>query len=108
MLTPQRDTKFSRRPAPTMSPWVSRRFRPDHPADVYFDMEGYPLFVGGLEYLFGVSSFDGKTGSLDFNDWWAHNRDEEKLAFEGFIDWVHQAMERKSWHAHLPLRRLRG
>jgi predicted RecB family nuclease len=26
---------------------------PDHPADVYFDIEGYPLFPGGLEYLLG-------------------------------------------------------
>ena len=29
---------------------------PDHPADVFFDMEGYPLVSGGLEYLFGVCS----------------------------------------------------
>ena len=27
---------------------------PDHPADVFFDMEGYPLISGGLEYLFGT------------------------------------------------------
>ena len=27
---------------------------PDHPADVFFDMEGYPLVSGGLEYLFGL------------------------------------------------------
>jgi len=61
---------------------------PDHPADVFFDMEGYPLVSGGLEYLFGVSVRDGKPGSFDFKDWWAHDRDEEKLAFEGFVDWV--------------------
>ena len=60
----------------------------DDPADVFFDMEGYPLFLGGLEYLFGVCSINTKTGVLEFNDWWAHNRDEEKLAFEGFVDWV--------------------
>lgn len=61
---------------------------PEHPADVFFDMEGYPLVAGGLEYLFGVSSISEKTGGLEFTDWWAHDRDEEKLAFEGFIDWV--------------------
>ena len=29
------------------------------PADVYFDMEGYPLVVGGLEYLFGACFHEG-------------------------------------------------
>lgn len=63
---------------------------PIHPADVFFDMEGYPLVPGGLEYLFGVISIDPKDGSLIFRDWWAHNRNEEKIAFEGFIDWVYK------------------
>ena len=57
-------------------------------ADVFFDMEGYPLISGGLEYLFGVCSTGDKHGSYEFHDWWAHDRDEEKLAFEGFIDWT--------------------
>ena len=61
---------------------------PAHRADVFFDMEGYFLFPGGLEYLFGVCSADEQLGSVEFNDWWAHNREEEKLAFEGFTDWV--------------------
>ena len=60
---------------------------PNHPADVFFDMEGYPLVSGGLEYLFGVCLQNG-SGSLEFKDWWAHDRDEEKVAFEGFVDWV--------------------
>lgn len=61
---------------------------PEDRADVFFDMEGYPLVDGGLEYLFGASCFaqDGK--SPEFHDWWAHNRVEEKAAFEGFVDWV--------------------
>jgi uncharacterized protein len=59
---------------------------PDHPADVFFDMEGYPLVSGGLEYLFGACSRNGQPGLFDFKDWWAHDRDEEKLAFEGFVD----------------------
>jgi uncharacterized protein len=61
---------------------------PNHSADVFFDMEGYPLVSGGLEYLYGVCSRNGQPGSLEFRDWWAHDRDEEKLAFEGFVDWV--------------------
>jgi uncharacterized protein len=63
---------------------------PDHAADVFFDMEGYPLISGGLEYLFGACSISSQTGALEFHDWWAHTRDEEKLAFEGFIDWVYK------------------
>jgi predicted RecB family nuclease len=58
-----------------------------NPADVFFDMEGYPLVPGGLEYLFGVCTrSDG--GVVEFRDWWAHDRAEEKIAFEKFIDWV--------------------
>lgn len=62
---------------------------PDHLADVFFDMEGYPLMLGGLEYLFGASLIT-KTGELEFHDWWAHDRLGEKLAFEQFIDWVYK------------------
>ncbi len=60
---------------------------PASPLDVYFDMEGYPLTVGGLEYLFGVTY--AAQGTLHYQDWWAHNEPEEKLAFEQFIDWVY-------------------
>ncbi|MEX2493265.1 MAG: TM0106 family RecB-like putative nuclease, partial [Nitrospirales bacterium] len=61
---------------------------PDHPADVFFDMEGYPLVAGGLEYLFGVCTRNGPQTSFDFMDWWGHTREEEQLAFEDFVDWV--------------------
>jgi predicted RecB family nuclease len=62
---------------------------PAHPSDVFFDMEGYPLISGGLEYLFGASTLTGEAGKFAFYDWWAHDRDAEKLAFEGFVDWVY-------------------
>jgi uncharacterized protein len=61
---------------------------PANRGDVYFDMEGYPLAAGGLEYLFGAVTRGG-TGELEFHDWWAHDRAEEKLALEGFVDWVY-------------------
>lgn len=61
---------------------------PDHPADVFFDMEGYPLVPGGLEYLFGMCTRTGQPGVWDFTDWWAHDREQEKRAFEGYVDWV--------------------
>jgi uncharacterized protein len=56
------------------------------PGDVFFDMEGYPLVAGGLEYLFGAATIEA--GTLAFHDWWAHDRVEEKLAFEAFVDWA--------------------
>ncbi|PRN05274.1 nuclease [Pseudomonas sp. LLC-1] len=54
--------------------------------DLFFDMEGNPLEEGGLEYLFGLYIDEG--GQQFFKPFWAHSRDEEKLAFEQFIDWV--------------------
>ncbi len=61
---------------------------PDAPADVFFDIEGYPLVPGRLEYLFGVCTRNGQLRAWDFRDWWAHTREEERRAFEGFVDWV--------------------
>jgi predicted RecB family nuclease len=62
----------------------------EHRADVFFDMEGFPLKIGGLEYLFGLCTRDkgASDGKPAFTDWWAHERDEEKFAFEGFVDYV--------------------
>ena len=57
-------------------------------ADLFFDMEGNPLEDGGLEYLFGVYLFEA--GQPIFKAFWAHTRDEERLAFEQFIDFVTQ------------------
>jgi uncharacterized protein len=56
--------------------------------DVFFDMEGYPHVQGGLEYLFGATYI--QDGEPEFRDWWAHNREEERQAFEEFVDWVHE------------------
>ncbi len=68
---------------------------PDDPADVFFDMEGYPLAPGGLEYLFGVCLWNEQQLAYDFMDWWAHDRDQERLAFEAFVDCVF-----KRWQGH--------
>jgi uncharacterized protein len=64
--------------------------------DVYFDIEGHPLVEGGLEYLWGISFTDpqGPNGKLyAYRDWWAHTEQQEKHAFEQFIDWVFQRWE---------------
>jgi predicted RecB family nuclease len=53
--------------------------------DVFFDMEGYPYFepAAGLEYLFGVMTLERK-----YHAFHASNREEEKRAFEQFIDFL--------------------
>ena len=67
---------------------------PSHSSlDVFFDIEGHPIGDVGLEYLWGVSYRDNEAPqgkSYAFKDWWAHNQEQEKLAFEGFIDWAYQ------------------
>jgi predicted RecB family nuclease len=60
---------------------------PAHPADLFFDLEGYPLVENGLEYLWGVTYRDN--GRQRFRDWWAHDPKEERIAFERFVDWAH-------------------
>lgn len=62
---------------------------PAHSAnDVFFDIEGYPLDDGGLEYLWGVTYFN-EAGGRDFIDFWAHNPAQEKQTFIDFITWVY-------------------
>ncbi len=58
------------------------------PGDLFFDMEGYPYYepTSGLEYLFGVAWLEGETPR--FRPWWGTDRDQEKAAFEAFIDFV--------------------
>ncbi|WP_326565368.1 TM0106 family RecB-like putative nuclease [Amycolatopsis rhabdoformis] len=55
------------------------------PGDVFFDMEGdpYALAGTGLEYLFGAVTTDHR-----FIPFWAHNRAQEKRAFEEFVDFA--------------------
>ncbi len=63
---------------------------PSSPNDIYFDLEGYPLAGQGqgLEYLFGATYLDASQ-SPQFIDWWAHSQEEEKVAFEAFVDWAY-------------------
>lgn len=57
--------------------------------DVFFDIEGDPLYEGGLEYLWGVTYF-AEDGSRQYKDFWAHDAEEEKDCFNRFIQWVYQ------------------
>jgi predicted RecB family nuclease len=60
--------------------------RPD-PGDVFFDMEGDPHMEGGLEYLFGLVVHAAETEPR-FLAFWAHDRAEEKRAFQAAIDFM--------------------
>ena len=64
--------------------------------DVYFDIEGYPLYEesGGLEYLLGLVEED--TGH--FRSWWAHSREEEERAFIGLIDYLYARTDGRVYH----------
>ena len=59
--------------------------QPD-PGDLFFDMEGDPLFDGGLEYLFGFIHVVG--GKQVFVPFWGHTRADEKLAFQQAVDFI--------------------
>ena len=87
---------------------------PVSPYDIFFDMEGYPLLEKGLEYLFGATYLDN--GQPAYIDWWAHNSEQEKAAFEDFIKWAYDRWQRdRSMHIYhyasyevTALRRLMG
>ena len=70
---------------------LARLPRPD-PGDMFFDMEGDPLFDGGLEYLFGFVT--AENGEEVFHEFWAHDRAEEKAAFQETIDFIQDRLAR--------------
>ena len=61
--------------------------KPD-PGDLFFDMEGDPLYPQGLEYLFGLCLL--KDGDLHFKPFWAHNHEEERSTFGKFMEFLKQ------------------
>ncbi|MYA76040.1 MAG: TM0106 family RecB-like putative nuclease [Gemmatimonadetes bacterium] len=61
---------------------LSRLPAPDR-GDLFFDMEGDPLYPNGLEYLFGAVTVTDDRPS--FKAFWAHNHGQENKAFEDFM-----------------------
>jgi predicted RecB family nuclease len=56
--------------------------------DIFFDLEGDPFVgVGGREYLFGFVC-ENKTGEPAYESQWAMTAEEEKRAFQWFVDTV--------------------
>jgi predicted RecB family nuclease len=71
---------------PTEGRGFARLPKPD-PADLFFDMEGDPLYApDGLEYLLGFYYFDN--GNPIFKAFWAHDKVEEKRTFQLVIDFI--------------------
>jgi predicted RecB family nuclease len=57
------------------------------PGDLFLDLEGDPYALdGGLEYLFGIVEI--VDGTPIYHPFWAHDRAEEKRAFEHLIDFI--------------------
>ncbi len=74
------------------------RMPPPDPGDLYFDMEGDPLFPEGLEYLFGF--VEVSAGTPRFTALWGHDRAAEKVAFEQAMDLI-SAQLRRHADAHI-------
>ncbi len=87
LVAPAEDRGFARLPEP-------------RPGDLFFDIEGDPFFAGeGLEYLLGVTRLE--VGEPVYRAFWAHDRGEEKRAFEAFVDFVIAALaEEPSLHVY--------
>ncbi|GAA3911376.1 TM0106 family RecB-like putative nuclease [Microbacterium invictum] len=62
--------------------------RPDE-GDLFFDFEGDPLFTEGPGHQWGIDYLFGWTDIRDqYSALWAHTFDEERQAFERFLDMV--------------------
>ena len=59
------------------------------PGDLFFDFEGNPFWdaTGSLEYLWGILDVDG-----NFEPLHAHDHATERIAFETFVDLVHERL----------------
>jgi uncharacterized protein len=66
---------------------------PPSPGDLFFDIEADPWVAGGgLEYLFGILELEGSDPR--FRPFWAHDRTEEKRAFEEVVDFFTERLTR--------------
>ncbi len=103
------DGGVTRRTADGTDHSISYRVLPQHtlaalPApsagDIFFDFEGDPLWQDpgsgswGIEYLFGVVEQPEDDVEPLFRPFWAHDRDEERLAFTRFLDYVAERRQR--------------
>lgn len=59
--------------------------------DLFFDMEGDPLYPQGLEYLFGI--YFQKDNKWVFRAFWAHDHQEEENKFKCFMSFLTKHLE---------------
>src|SRR3546814_16044157 len=78
---------------------LARLPKPDS-GDMFFDMEGDPLFEGGLEYLFGVVTAEEEDER--FHAFWAHSREEETAVFQAAIDFMVERLAQHPRHRRNP------
>ncbi len=69
-----------------------------HEGDLFFDLEGYPLYPKGLEYLFGIHSMTA--GKKAYKALWAHDHGEEKKAFKACMQFFKDHLDAYP-HAHI-------
>ena len=80
-------------PLPAVPGFGLARLPPPSDGDIFFDLEGDPFVDdGGLEFLFGYT-FKDATGTEVVTTDWALSRDDEKAAFERFVDFVMARLE---------------
>ncbi|MHC1548772.1 TM0106 family RecB-like putative nuclease [Phyllobacterium sp. K27] len=61
--------------------------------DIFFDLEGDPFVgEGGLEYLFGYAC-RAANGSQFYSAKWVFSKEQEKLAFEHFVDFIFSRLQ---------------
>ncbi|MCX7699547.1 MAG: TM0106 family RecB-like putative nuclease [Gemmataceae bacterium] len=71
-----------------------QRLPPPQDGDLFFDMEGDPLYPnGGLEYLFGVGYYETPSAFV-YRAFWAHTHDEERRAFAQFMAFLESHFRR--------------
>ena len=68
------------------------------PSDIFFDIEGDPLYPNGLEYLFGI--YYSQNNKEVFKVFWAHNHQEEEKAFIQYINFIKTHLK-KHPNAHI-------
>lgn len=59
---------------------------PPQIGDLFYDIEGDPLYPDGLEYLHGLWGPVHEAGESAFKAFWAHDHEAEKAAFEALMD----------------------
>lgn len=67
---------------------------PPQAGDLFYDIEGDPLYPEGLEYLHGLWGPVDETAKDAFKAFWAHDHAEEKAAFEALMDFFQAHLAR--------------